>query len=67
MATVIQGSVPPSIENGTLVAQNGISGQVDGIFSGWSSLQMIATVLLILITYDQCTPVGHLESKLLLT
>jgi len=53
MATVVQGSIPPSIENGTLVAQHGISGQVNGILSGWSSLQIIATVLLILIAYDQ--------------
>ncbi|TVY36231.1 Cytochrome P450 [Lachnellula subtilissima] len=53
MATVVQGSIPSSIENGTLVAQHGISSQVNGILSGWSSLQIIATVLLILIAYDQ--------------
>ena len=64
MATVFQGSIPPSVENGTLVAPHGISGQVNGILSGWSSLQIIATVLLILIAYDQCTSVGHLTSNI---
>jgi hypothetical protein len=59
MASTIENSTAPSLGNRTLFAQHDTSGQVDGLLwrylSGWSSLHIAITVLLILITYDQCT------------
>lgn len=59
MATVIKSSIAPSVENGTNLAQHGASGEVYSVISdylsGLSTLQIVVTVLLMLVAYDQCT------------
>lgn len=57
MATIIEGSMTPSTENGTHLVHNNASGNADGLLSmylpGWSGLQIAVTTLLILVAYDQ--------------
>jgi hypothetical protein len=59
MPTVIEGSIAPIVENGTHLAQYGVPGEVYNLasnyLSGWSTWQMVVTVLLMLVAYDQCT------------
>lgn len=59
MATVIQGSITPSVGNDTILGQHGVSSQVDGLLasylSDWTNTQMAVTVFLVLVAYDQCT------------
>lgn len=60
MATVIEGSIMPSVENGTNLGQHGTTSQGNGLLSSYlsdlSGFQLFVTVLLMLIVYDQGTP-----------
>ncbi|KAH6972525.1 cytochrome P450 [Ilyonectria sp. MPI-CAGE-AT-0026] len=57
MATVIEGSIMPSVENGTNLGQHGTTNQGNGLLSSYLSdlngFQLFVTVLLMLIVYDQ--------------
>lgn len=58
MATVIEATSGVFVENATRLEQEGVSTQLHGLLSGylsgWSKLQIAVTVLLLLVTYDQC-------------
>jgi hypothetical protein len=59
MATVIESSSAPFVENGTHLARDGISGQLDNLMSNYVSgrgWQIAVTVFLMLVAYDQCRP-----------
>lgn len=60
MATVVSADPDAFVANATYTGQNGLMSQVEGLLSGylgsWSKLQIAVTILLILISYDQCMP-----------
>lgn len=66
MASVVQQSEEPFLENRTFGAQHGASDQTDGylsnIFAGQSSLSIAITILLILVAYDQSMPSRNARS-----
>ncbi|RFU79399.1 cytochrome p450 [Trichoderma arundinaceum] len=56
MATIVQGSMPVSVESITNATQHGVSEQTDGLLSMYrfaSSWQIAVTAFLMLIAYDQ--------------
>jgi hypothetical protein len=63
MATVIRASSEPFIGNASQPEQDGTLSQIDGLLSdflsGWSNWQIAVTILLVLITYDQCKLLGY--------
>lgn len=60
MATVIEGSIMPSVENGTNLGQHGTTSQGNGLLASYladlSGFQLFVTVLFMLIVYDQGMP-----------
>lgn len=64
---VASASIPAVVKNGTEMALPGYSGVVVGLlsdyFSGWSYWQMAVTVLLVLMTYDQCMSTAKRPSR----
>lgn len=58
MASTVEPSAVFSVENQTHPARHDINGQMEGVLpsflSGLSGWQVIVTILLILVTYDQC-------------
>lgn len=58
MAAVLETSADAFVANATRIEQDGLSSQVQhflsSFFAGWSNLQIAVTVLLLLVSYDQC-------------
>ena len=59
MATVLHGSALSVVDNGTVPPEQSVSGQTESLLSGYLStsvgLQLAATLLFILMAYDQST------------
>lgn len=58
MATIVEGSMPLSVESTTNGTHHGASKLVESLLSNYSfgsSWQIAITALLVLIAYDQCT------------
>jgi hypothetical protein len=60
--------VEPLVKNATSLAHRGNSRWIDGLLlscqSGWNGWQVAATVLIILVAYDQRTPSAILEAAM---
>lgn len=57
MATIIEGSMPISIEGTTNATQHDASGLVESLWSSYSAAsnwQIAVTTLLLVVFYDQC-------------
>ena len=57
MATIIEGSMPLSVESSTNATQHRASGLVESLWSSYSATsnwQLAITALLVLVAYDQC-------------
>ena len=54
MATIVEGSMPLSVEGAANVTQHGTSKLVVGFLSSYSGWQIAITAFLSLIVYDQC-------------
>lgn len=55
MTAVVNADPDTLVANATYTGQNGLMSQVEGLLylGSWSKLQIVVTVLLILISYDQ--------------
>jgi hypothetical protein len=68
MATMNESLVAPLDKNATSFAHRGNFRWIDGLLfsyqSGWNGWQVAATVLIILVAYDQRTPPAILEAAM---
>lgn len=55
MATIVEGSLPLSVETTANVTQHGASKLAGGFLSNYSGWQIAITAFLCLVVYDQCT------------
>lgn len=63
MTAVVNADPDAFVANATFTGQDGLISQVEGLLTdylgSWSKLQIAVTVLLILISYDQCMPTQY--------